>query len=67
MPQFLLFSGPNLNVARYGHSCDILSFQNPETEVGGNVVVVAGGYNGKVLSSVELLFVDDVEAGKKYY
>jgi hypothetical protein len=30
---------------------------NPETEVDEKVVVVAGGYNGKVLPTVELLFV----------
>jgi hypothetical protein len=36
---------------------------NPETEVEEEIVVVAGGYNGKVLPTVELLFVDDLEAG----
>ena len=55
--------GPSLKTARYGHSCGILKWFNPLSERLEDIVVVAGGFNGKVLTSVEYLYVDNIEFG----
>ena len=56
-------NGPSLNIARYGHSCGLINWLNPATDEQEQVVVVAGGYNGQLLSSSELLFVNNFESG----
>jgi hypothetical protein len=51
--------GPDLITSRYAHSCGVMNWLNPDTEMLEKVVVVAGGYDGKDdLTSVELLFLN---------
>ena len=50
-------------MARYGHSCGIVHWLNPISDVIEDFVVVAGGFNGRLLTTSELLFVDNLEAG----
>jgi hypothetical protein len=54
--------GPLLKVPRRAHKCSVLDWINPATNETEKVVVVAGGYGGQYLSSVELLFVNEYES-----
>ena len=58
--------GPSLKTARYGHSCGILKWFNPFSDRLEDIVVVAGGFNGRVLTSVEYLYVDNIDFGFLY-
>jgi hypothetical protein len=57
--------GPRLIESRIDHSCGILHWNNPDTGSMEQVVVVAGGYSAfsSYLDSVELLFLDNLDAG----
>jgi hypothetical protein len=54
--------GPSLNTARYGASCGVLNWMNPQSNQMEKIVVAAGGggYNGYILSTTELLYVDRI-------
>ena len=60
-----IFEGPNLNESRYGHGCAMFYHS------GKRVAIVAGGFNGEGLDSVEFLNLDcDVyiwTPGKVYF
>jgi hypothetical protein len=40
-----------------------MQWYNPLSDRLEDIVVVAGGFNGRLLSSVELLYVDNIEYG----
>ena len=52
--------GPKLKVERSSAGCAVVKWVNPSSGQKERVVVVAGGFNGRPRSYVELLFVDDV-------
>ena len=55
-------SGPSLQIARYGLSCGIMNWNNPETNQIEKVIVAAGGHSLTYLDSVELLFIERGES-----
>ena len=55
--------GPRLLVERNRASCATVNWINPADGQLGQVVVVAGGYRLGALSSVELLYINDIDSG----
>lgn len=55
--------GPDLITPRDDLSCSTVNWKNPSNGQVEKVVVVAGGFNGAVLSSVELLIINNIERG----
>ena len=53
----LCYPGPDLNTARIFHACGTMNWLNPLTNVNEKLIVVVGGYNVRMLKSVELLNV----------
>jgi hypothetical protein len=56
-----LAKGPSLNAARYGASCGVLTWVNPQSNQMEKIVVAAGGHSSYGdMSTTELLYVDKI-------
>ena len=58
--------GPDLNIPRGYLSCATVNWKNPSDGQLEKVVVVAGGDNGQYMSSVELLYINNLSRGWQY-
>ena len=55
-------SGPNLQLPRMFHACAVLNWKNESSQKLERTVLVAGGYYGAALTSVELLHLTSLDA-----